>query len=237
MAMQKRYGLTLFEIIEFETDIIPFDWKSCRILFKTSIPFSTSGYFTEDIINDLGIIYVKNFIRYNCLPYVIDAANDNHVYKMNYSHILKNGYSLEFYTDKYISNEHIIANGDVISESDALFMIVNYRYNIGCTCINGESNFSDFAEVKYLGLDSDHYGEVSISTCKNCGRYFVEYFYEHEAFTASGRRFKGLIEKERITNFTPNDALTYLNSIGWHWASGSYYHGNVHKTTAEIKIW
>jgi len=47
-------------------------------------------------------------------------------------------------------------------------------------------------EQRYVGAD-EHYGEVSLSRCRRCGRCWLRYLMEYEYLTAAGRWFEGEI--------------------------------------------
>jgi len=86
-------------------------------------------------------------------------------------------------------------------------------------------NFNQYNKVKFIGVDETNgrFGEVSIWQCKTCGRYWLHYLVEYEAFTGSGRYFMGLITQKIADTLSPNTAIEYLNELDWHLYGGSYF--------------
>lgn len=80
-------------------------------------------------------------------------------------------------------------------------------------------------ETKVLGVDQAirWSGDVSMDRCKKCGREWLKYLYENEAFTKSGRWYLGLITPEQAQEVTAGTALALLASLSWHFYGGSYY--------------
>lgn len=91
------------------------------------------------------------------------------------------------------------------------------------------------SEVKYLGMDQ-HYAEISLRTCKSCGRIWLRYFYENEAFTASGRWYRGLVPPDQVDSVTAETAKDYLGKLDWYLCGGSFY-GKVFKTSGAPSVW
>jgi len=62
-----RKGLTLFEIMEFEKEIVPCEPGKCRVIFENE----------EDTFKEesdwLEGIYVMKFVKYKNKPYAIDG--------------------------------------------------------------------------------------------------------------------------------------------------------------------
>jgi len=87
--------------------------------------------------------------------------------------------------------------------------------------------FDRYNIVKHLGVDKTHgrFGEVELWQCKNCGRFWLHYLVEYEAFTGSGRYFMGLITEEVADTISPEKAVEYLNKLDWHLYGGSYFGG------------
>lgn len=80
----------------------------------------------------------------------------------------------------------------------------------------------------------NHYAEVSLLVCSLCGQRWLRYFYELEAFTASGRWYLGAIPREHAARLTAESAKTTLESISWYFYGGSYYGGKSGKTSGRI---
>ena len=80
----------------------------------------------------------------------------------------------------------------------------------------------------------DHYAEVSLLVCSSCGQRWLRYFYELEAFTASGRWYLGAITGEQAARMTAESAKATLESLNWYFYGGSYYWGKSGKTSGRI---
>ncbi len=90
-----------------------------------------------------------------------------------------------------------------------------------CKCFEPPFSAVNFESLS-LGSD-ENYGEVSIEKCKICGQKWLHYFYENEAFTKSGRWYRGLISEKDLTQITLNNAVAYLENLTWHIRGGSYF--------------
>lgn len=93
-----------------------------------------------------------------------------------------------------------------------------------CRCITPPFHRDDF-ESEAIGIDMTNlrFGEVSVETCKACGSKWLQYFVEYEAFTASGRYFRGIASLEQLQGLTPERAATVLADMTWYFRGGSYY--------------
>ena len=94
----------------------------------------------------------------------------------------------------------------------------------GCPCLALGPLPGTFDET-YLGQDltEGRYGDVSIRACRVCGRRWLRYFVEYEAFTASGRWYTGLLPEGAEAGLTPERAAPLLESLPWHVHGGSYF--------------
>ncbi len=103
-----------------------------------------------------------------------------------------------------------------------------------CVCLEVAYVEWEF-EDKYLGTDH-YYADISLQTCKHCGRIWLRYFYENEAFTKSGRWYRGVITAEQAKSVAAENALEYLGNLDWYLCGGSFY-GKVFKTRGVPTIW
>jgi hypothetical protein len=96
-----------------------------------------------------------------------------------------------------------------------------------CDCLRAPLPFDQYEQILNVGTDETNgrFGEVSVRRCKRCGRYWLHYLVEYEAFSKSGRWFMGLIAPERAQAICPEEAVEYLNSLDWHFYGGSYFGG------------
>lgn len=103
-----------------------------------------------------------------------------------------------------------------------------------CKCFNPPFDFADF-DSHSLGTAADH-AEISIQICKNCGTKWLHYFFENEAFTKSGRWYRGLISDQETAHLLPDKAVSHLENLNWYVYGGSYFEttgrygsGKIHK--------
>jgi hypothetical protein len=83
-----------------------------------------------------------------------------------------------------------------------------------------------------LGMD-EHFGTASLLRCSICGQQWLRYFYEVEAFTASGRWYLGPISAEQVS---ADNAKTTLEGLSWYFFGGSFYGGKSGKTSGKILL-
>jgi hypothetical protein len=107
----------------------------------------------------------------------------------------------------------------------------------GCRCLAGWVHYRDFEE-RFVGVDRQdgRFGEVTILTCRRCGQHWLRYHYELEAFTASGRWWRGPVSPEQAAAVTAETALATLGTLAFYYVGGSYYDGRVSKSHGPIVI-
>lgn len=93
-----------------------------------------------------------------------------------------------------------------------------------CECLNGCSS-SLCAVVKYLGTDlrNGRFGDVELQQCQRCGRLWLHYHVEYEAYSKSGRWCHGLIDAETAEQVTAENAVATLARLEWYFFGGSYF--------------
>lgn len=84
-------------------------------------------------------------------------------------------------------------------------------------------------------MDS-HFAEVSVLACQKCGQHWLRYFYDHEAFTASGRWYLGMVTPEQLSGLTADHAKSSLEAMNWYYYGGSYYHGQTGRASGAISL-
>lgn len=82
----------------------------------------------------------------------------------------------------------------------------------------------------------DRYAEVSLHICPVCGQHWLRYFFELEAFTASGRWYLGAINAEQAERLTAENARATLESLSWYFYGGSYFGGKTGKTAGHAHL-
>ena len=86
-----------------------------------------------------------------------------------------------------------------------------------------------------LGMD-EHFGTASLLICSLCGQRWLKYFYEIEAFTASGRWYLGSISAEQASQISVDNAKTTMEGLNWYFFGGSFYGGKSGKTSGKILL-
>jgi hypothetical protein len=95
------------------------------------------------------------------------------------------------------------------------------------------------APGKYLVIDTElgmdnNYAQASLLVCPLCGQHWLRYFYELEAFTASGRWYLGAVTQDQVAGLTAEKAKEILESLTWYFYAGSYYGGKSGRTSGRI---
>jgi hypothetical protein len=85
-------------------------------------------------------------------------------------------------------------------------------------------DYLDFVRTE-IGVDpaNGRFAEVSIDRCKQCGSRWLAYQYELEAFSRSGRWYRGLITPAQAEQVAVPGALAILAGLPWYLYGGSYY--------------
>jgi len=93
-----------------------------------------------------------------------------------------------------------------------------------CRCATPPLDHRDFVKEE-LGVDESggRFADVAIERCRLCGRSWLRYHYEIEAFSRSGRWYRGLVTPEQAARATPATALKILAELPWHLYGGSYF--------------
>jgi hypothetical protein len=105
--------------------------------------------------------------------------------------------------------------------------------SIRCSCFSYP--LRSLTADKALGMD-EIYAEVSILFCPLCGQHWLRYFYEVEAFTASGRWHLGAISVELADKMTAAQAKAELEGLDWYFYGGSYFGGRIGRASGEIVL-
>ena len=96
--------------------------------------------------------------------------------------------------------------------------------NIKCECFSPDAKFFLFDKY-YIGVDETNgrFGDVSIYCCKKCSRLWLHYLVEFEAYSKSGRWYRGLIKSKDKKKIKSNNAIKYLEKLKWYLYGGDYY--------------
>jgi len=104
-------------------------------------------------------------------------------------------------------------------------------------CSNPPFYFDDF-QIIPIGIDETNgrFGEVSIHICKSCQSKWLRYFVEYEAFSESGRWYRGLISDEVANTVTPENAVEILEGLDWYYRGGSYFKTDGQKGSGRVSV-
>jgi len=109
---------------------------------------------------------------------------------------------------------------------DAAMEAANALAQVGtqCKCMTPPLDYRDFV-AEEIGIDprGARFADVRIERCKRCARTWLVYHYENEAFSRSGRWYRGLVTDEQAARVTPENALEILAGLPWHLYGGSFY--------------
>ena len=93
-----------------------------------------------------------------------------------------------------------------------------------CACLELGPRQGSVDEA-FVGIDrtNGRFGEVSIRTCRACGRRWLHFHVEYEGFSCSGRWYTGLLPEGFTADVRPEDAVALLERLPWHVYGGSYF--------------
>ena len=80
------------------------------------------------------------------------------------------------------------------------------------------------------------FAEASLLICPECDQHWLRYFYEIEAFTASGRWYLGAVTAEQAGQVTAKNAKATLEGLDWYFYGGSYFKGQTGKSSGKIYL-
>lgn len=102
-----------------------------------------------------------------------------------------------------------------------------------CPCLG--TPFDGLLTSRELGMDA-WLGEATLLVCRRCGRYWLRYFYEVEAFSQSGRWYLGVLSPAVLAILGLANAKKTLEELGWYYYGGSYYGEQWGKTSGKIVL-
>jgi len=93
-----------------------------------------------------------------------------------------------------------------------------------CDCLRPVLGRCEY-DGRQVGVDMTNcrYGEVWRHTCDRCGRIWLFYRVEYEAFTASGRWYRAVISRETADAVTPETAADAIARSDYRIRGGSYF--------------
>jgi hypothetical protein len=103
----------------------------------------------------------------------------------------------------------------------------------GCTCLTSPN--PPLIIDRQLGMDS-RYGEVTLLTCPACGQMWLQYLYEMEGFSRSGRWYRGAITVQQAAEVTAENARAMLEGLEWYFYGGSYFDGQSGRSSGPLSL-
>lgn len=84
-------------------------------------------------------------------------------------------------------------------------------------------------ETVQIGIDETEgrFADVTVERCGSCGRVWLRYFVEYEAFSQSGRWARGEITEQQAREVTPQTARKMLEGLASYVRGGSCFGGVV----------
>jgi hypothetical protein len=102
-----------------------------------------------------------------------------------------------------------------------------------CPCL--ETPFEGLSTYREMGMDA-RLGEVTLLYCRRCGRYWLRYFYEHEALSESGRWYLGVLSPALLAGLRLDTARAALEELSWYFCGGSYFGRSWGKASGKIQL-
>lgn len=95
---------------------------------------------------------------------------------------------------------------------------------LACRCQSPPFHYTQF-ESRAVGVDetAGRYAAVTIERCLSCNQQWLRYFFEHEAFSKSGRWYRVPVSDAEAASVTETTALELMTRCSWHFYGGSYF--------------
>jgi hypothetical protein len=106
-----------------------------------------------------------------------------------------------------------------------------------CRCLTPPLHYANYRD-RVVGTDptKGRFGEVKVRTCVHCGRLWLHYLVEYEAFSRSGRWYCGVVSEEVARAVSPETAVEILESLPWHLYGGSYFDTTGRRGTGAVHV-
>lgn len=106
-----------------------------------------------------------------------------------------------------------------------------------CPCMNPPFDHSGFKR-KFVGTDEagGRFADVAVLRCRRCGQRWLDYRFEIEGFSGSGRWYRVPVEKADATRVTATNALASMARFPWHFCGGSYYRSAGMRVDAPLRV-
>jgi hypothetical protein len=88
---------------------------------------------------------------------------------------------------------------------------------------------------RQLGMDS-RFGEVTLLICPVCDQMWLQYLYELEGFSRSGRWYRGAITGQQSAEVTAETAKAMLEGLEWYFYGGSFFDGRSGRSSGPLSV-
>lgn len=104
-----------------------------------------------------------------------------------------------------------------------------------CPCLDEAPRWPDFEET-VIGVDQTNgrHAEVETHECSRCGRLWLKYLLEDEAFSRSGRWYSGVVTTDQLEDLTPAEAPGVLELLPWYLVGGSFFDGKISRHSGSL---
>jgi len=106
-----------------------------------------------------------------------------------------------------------------------------------CHCTTPPLHYSDYVS-RPIGVDETNgrFGDVSIETCRHCGRLWLKYAVSYEAFSRSDRWYRGVVDESVAAQVTPTEAPAVLEALPWYLYGGSYFDSTGRRGSGTVNV-
>jgi hypothetical protein len=94
-----------------------------------------------------------------------------------------------------------------------------------CACLELGPRQPDLIRERDIGCDETdgRFADVGLQRCARCGRLWIRYQFEFEAFSRSGRWAEALIDAATAAAMTAEAAYRFIHMAPWRIVGGSFY--------------
>lgn len=103
-----------------------------------------------------------------------------------------------------------------------------------CRCTQPPFRSSEF-QLRHLGVDA-HWGEVSVQTCRQCQRSWLNYLIEEEHHSRSGRWWRAPLPAAAAADLDAAGARAFIEHCSWCFVGGSWLDSSGMRVSAPIRI-
>jgi hypothetical protein len=106
-----------------------------------------------------------------------------------------------------------------------------------CGCLDPQTTGTAFDDFRNVGVDltNGRYGDVRVERCRVCGRLWLHYHVEYEAFSGSGRWYRGIVTSDVAQTVTPERAVEVLEALDFNLYGGSYF-GSAGRSKGHVRV-